>query len=90
MFFIPGWISNILLFITIVISAIQHVVLKRANPVTNLQFFMIAFALVMILVITFHNRDNPWLSLAFFAIAAGSLAYMIRQQRMLPPSRAFE
>ena len=51
---------------------------------------MIVFCLVMILIVAIYNRDNPWLSLAFFLIAVGSLGVMIRQHRMLPPNEAFE
>ena len=48
------------------------------------------FSLLMVLVITLYNRVNPWLSLGFFLIAAGSLGLMIRQLRMLPPMKRFE
>jgi predicted membrane channel-forming protein YqfA (hemolysin III family) len=90
MFFIPAWISNILLMITVYLAGFQHVQMKRPNPVANLQFVMIAFALAMIVIIALYNRENPWLSLAFFAIAVGSLLLMIRQMRTLPPIRTFE
>jgi hypothetical protein len=65
MVFIPAWVTNILFMITIYLSGFQHVRLRRPNPITNIQFFMIAFALVMIVIVTFYNRVNPWLSLAF-------------------------
>jgi hypothetical protein len=88
--FIPVWITNILFLITFYLSCFQHVQLRRPNPVTNLQFFMMAFSLLMILVATLYNRANPWLSLGFLLTAAASLALMVRQHRMLPPLRSFE
>jgi hypothetical protein len=87
MFFIPAWISNILLLVTCYLSGYQHVQLKRPNPVTNLQFFVMVFSLLMMVMVTLYNRENPWLSLAFFLIAVGCLGLMIRQNRMLPPTR---
>jgi hypothetical protein len=90
MFLIPWWLSNILLLTTCVLSAIQHVLLRRPNPVTNLQFFMMGFTLLMILIIAWNRTRNPWLSLAAFLIAVGCLGLMIRQQRMMPPTKSFE
>jgi hypothetical protein len=90
MFFIPTWLSNVLLMITIYISGFQHVQLRRKNPVANLQFVMMAFSLLMILLIALYNRESPWLSLAFFAISVLSLALMVRQFRMMPPLRSME
>jgi len=90
MFFIPGWISNILLLIACVLSGWQHSRLSRPNPVANVQFITMVFSLVMITVVTLYHGINPWLSLMFFLIAAGCLVSTIRQQRMLPPNRSFE
>ncbi len=90
MLFVPGWISNVLFIITCYLAGYQHVQLRQANPVLNLQFLMIVFSLVMVLVVVFCNRIDPWLSLAFFVISAGGLAVMIRQHRMLPPNKNFE
>jgi hypothetical protein len=90
MFFIPAWISNVLLLITCYISGFQHVQLRRPNPITNLQFFMMAFSLVMMVVVTMYNRENRWLSEAFFLIAVSCLGLMIRQFRMLPPMKPIE
>ncbi len=90
MFFIPAWVSNFILLGTCWLSGFQLVQLRRPNPVTNIQFVMILFCLVMVLIIALYNRVDPWLSLAFFLIAVGSLAVMIRQHRMLPPSKLFE
>jgi hypothetical protein len=90
MFFIPTWISNILLLVTCWLSGFQLVQLKRANPVMNIQFIMIVFSLLIVLIITLYNKTNPWLSLLFFLIAAGNLGVMIRQHRMLPPMKPFE
>lgn len=44
----------------------------------------------MMLIVAFYNSLNPWLSVAFFVIAVGSLAFMIRQNRTLPTMRQFE
>jgi hypothetical protein len=90
MFFIPAWVSNCLLLATCVLSGYQHSQLRRANPVTNIQFWMIVFAMVMIVTIATHARTNVWLSLGFFIIAVGCLGIMIRQNRMLPPNKRFE
>ncbi len=90
MVFIPTWVSNVLFLITIYISGYQHVQLKRRNPVTNVQFIMIAFALLMIIVGALYSHENAWLSLGFFVIAVACLGLMIRQHRTLPPTRRFE
>lgn len=90
MFFVPAWLTNILLLITCVLSAFQHWRLDRPNPVATLQFGMIVFAMLLILVVAFCNSINPWLSLVFFLVAAACLAYIIRQHRMLPPTKSFE
>jgi uncharacterized membrane protein len=90
MVFIPAWVSNVLFLITIYISGYQHVRLKRRNPVTNLQFVMIAFALLMIIFGAFYGHENAWLSVGFFTLAVACLGLMIRQQRTLPPTRRFE
>jgi len=90
MIFIPAWISNTLLLVACVLAGVQHVRLKRPNPVTNIQFVMMVFSMAMVLVVAFYNQENPWLSWAFFLIGAGSLAVIIRQQRMMPPMKPFE
>ena len=90
MFFIPAWVTNVLFLITCYLSGFQHVQMRRPNPVTNIQFFMIAFSLLMVLAVTLYNRANPWLSLAFLLIAVGCLGVMIRQHRMLPPMKPIQ
>lgn len=85
MFFISPYISNTLFIATIYLSGYQHVQLYKPNPIKTLQFFVIIFCLVMMLVVAFYNRVNPWLSWAFFIVAVGSLLFMIRQHRYLPP-----
>lgn len=90
MIFMPAWITNILFLVTIYLSGYQHVQLRRPNSVTNIQFLMMAFCLAMIVIVAFYNRVNPWLSLAFLVTAVTCLGVMIRQHRMLPPTRAFE
>jgi hypothetical protein len=89
MIVIPTRITNIVFLISFVLSACQHWWLNRENPATNLQFIVMVCSILMLLVVTL-NRTDPWLSLAFFLIAVGSLALSIRQHRKLPPSRAFE
>jgi hypothetical protein len=64
--------------------------LRRPNPVPSIQFVMVVFSLLMMLVVTMYNRTSPWLSLVFFFISAGNLGVMIRQHRMLPPMKPFE
>ena len=90
MFFILAWISSVLFLITCYLAGYQHVQLRRPNTVLNLQFLMIIFSLLMILVGTVYNHKDPWLSLAFFLVAAGGLIVMIRQHRLLPPNKNFE
>ena len=90
MFFVPAWITNFLFLITCYLSGFQHVQLKRPNPITNIQFFMMAFSLLMVLVVALYNRENRWLSMGFLLVALGSLGLMIRQLRYLPPLRRFE
>ena len=84
MFFIPGWITNILLLATAVLS-IQLRRLYRPNPASAPQFWMTVFCLVMTLVVTFTARRDPWLSLGFFIIALGCMLFIFRQHRYLPP-----
>ncbi len=88
--FISPYITNIIFLVTVYLSGFQHVQLRRPHPITNLQFFMMAFCLAMMLVVALYNRENAWLSLAFFVIALASLGLMIRQHRMLPPMKQFE
>lgn len=90
MIFIPAWITNILFFVTFYLSGFQHVQLRRPNPITNLQFFVMAFSLAMIVIVALYNRENPWLSLGFFLTAVSSLGLMVRQHRMLPPMKPFQ
>ncbi len=87
--FISPYITNTVFIVTVYLSGYQHVQLKRPNPL-NLQFWMIAFCLAMMLVVAFANDDNRWLSLGFFATSIGCLALMIRMHRMLPPRQPFE
>ncbi len=87
MFFIPGWISNILFMITIYISGYQHVRMKYRNSVKNLQFFIVFLSLVMIVLSALYSRESPWLSLAFFVVAVVDLVVILRQRRFMPPSR---
>jgi hypothetical protein len=90
MFFIPTWITNVLLFVTFYLLSFQHVQLRRPNPIMNLQFAMMVFTLAMILVTTFYNRESPWLSLTLFVLSVANLFLAYRQFRMLPPLRSIE
>jgi len=90
MFFIPIWITNFLFLAVGWLSGWQLMRLKRPNPVTNLQFVMAVFCIIMVVVVALYNRANPWLSLVFLLIAVGCLGVMIRRHRMLPPVKRFE
>ena len=90
MVFIPLWITNILLLITCWLAGFQLVKMQRPNPVTNIQFVMIVFCMLLVLVIVMNRITDPWLSFGVFVIAASCLGTMIRQHRMLPPSKPFE
>ncbi len=89
---IPFWISNLVFLATCVLAGYQHWRFNRENPVTNLQFMVIVFSILMMVVVLLYGRHHtdPWLSLAFFLIATCCLVLTIRQQRMLPPSKTFE
>jgi hypothetical protein len=60
--------------------------------VTNLQFVVMAFSMLMFVVVVLYNRHHadPWVSLAFFLIAVANLSLIVRQHRMLPPNKALE
>jgi len=90
MFFISPYLTNIMFLITIYMSGFQHVQMKRPNPITNMQFFLMVFSMVMVIVVAFYNRVNPWLSLAFFLAGAASLATAVRQLRFMPPLKPIE
>jgi nicotinamide riboside transporter PnuC len=90
MFFVPTWLPNVLFLGTFYLSCFQHVQLKRRNPVTNLQFVMMALTLLMILITTLYNRTNPWLSDGLFVASIAGLVLMFRQNRYLPPMKSFE
>jgi Flp pilus assembly protein TadB len=91
MFYIPIWISNLLLLVTCYLSGFQLVQMNRPNRIMNIQFLMIVFCLTMMVFITLSGRHgSPWMSLLFFIVAVSSLSVMIRQHRMLPPMKQFE
>jgi hypothetical protein len=89
---IPFWIPNVLFLVSSGIAGYQHSRLNRENPVTNVQFMVIVFSLLMMVVIVLYSRHHadPWLSLAFFLIAAGTFYLTLRQQRMLPHNKSLE
>ena len=88
MFFIPVWVSNVILLVTCVMSALQHVRLKRENPITNIQFFMMFFTMAMIWIVAVYD-DGVWISLGFFLMSAVCLIVMLREQRKMPPLKLF-
>jgi c-di-AMP phosphodiesterase-like protein len=90
MIFIPTWTSNFLLLGVCWLSGYQLVQLQRANPILTIQFGMVVFGLLMVLIITLYNKHNPWLSLVFFLIAITCLLVMLRQHRMLPPKKPLQ
>jgi tetrahydromethanopterin S-methyltransferase subunit E len=90
MIFIPTWTSNFLFLGTCWLSGYQIVQLKLANPIPTIQFGMVVFCLLMVLITTLKNKHDPWLSLVFFLIAIACLLVMLRQQRLLPPRRRLE
>jgi Ca2+/Na+ antiporter len=90
MIVIPTWITNCVILAGFVLSAYQHWRLNPENPVTNSQFVVMVFSILMLLVVTLFNRTDPWLSLALFLIAAASLFLTIRRHRKLPPSKAWQ
>jgi hypothetical protein len=90
MIYIPAWITNIIFLLAFYISLWEHVKMRRPNPVTNIQFFMMVFAPVMVLVVTFNNRKIPYISLGFFAVSVICLIVIYRQWRYLPPSRQWD
>ncbi len=92
MFFIPAWITNLVLFFACVISAYQHTRLNRQNPLATVQFGIIVLSLFIIVanvIVSRHNHD-PWVSLVFFLVAATIAIFAYRQFRMLPPNKLFE
>jgi hypothetical protein len=90
MFFVPIWITNFLLLGTCWLSGYQLVQLRRANPIPTIQFFMVLFSLLMVVLAALYNKVNPWLSLAFFLIAVTNLTVMIRRHRLLPPRKPLQ
>jgi len=90
MFFIPIWITNVLFLVTTVLAGFQHSQMNRENPILNIQFGVMSFSIVLMILVTLYNYENPWLALGFFLTAIGSLAITIRQNRMLPPRKRFE
>jgi hypothetical protein len=60
------------------------------KPTFNLQFFMAVFVLVMVLVVTFLDTSNVWLSLGFLVLSLACLGTMYRQMRYLPPKKRYD
>ena len=92
MFYVPIWITNLLLLLSAIFAGFQHSRLNRENPLTTIQTGIIIFAMGMIVAVVLytHAYPNPWVSLAFFLIAVVTFWVTVRQFRMLPPKRAFE
>jgi tetrahydromethanopterin S-methyltransferase subunit E len=74
------------------ISGWQLVRMGRDNPLTGMQFWLIIFCIVMMLVVNLTERKggHPWLSLVFFLLAVATLSFVIRQNRLVPPRRRIE
>jgi hypothetical protein len=91
MFFIPIWIPNVLFLLSCVLSGQQHWRLNRENPFATVQFGVIVFSMIMILVVVLYTRahPDPWMSLVFFLIAAATFVFTLRQFRMMPPRKAY-
>lgn len=89
MFMIPGWIANTVFLVTCYVSGFQHAKLARRNPILNIQFFMMAFSLVMLWLNLMYSYESPWVALGFFLLAAGSLGLMIYQFRRMPAKLPF-
>ncbi len=87
---IPGWIANVMFLVTCYVAGYQHVQFNRVNPVMNVQFFTMAFSLVMVVIVALYDKTDPWLSLVFLLIAVGCLGLTIRQHRLIPPRKPFE
>ena len=90
MFFIPTWITNILFLLAFYLSLFQHVRTREIKPTFNLQFFMAAFSLLMVLVVLFQNYRDPWLSLAFLVLALTCLGVLYSQMKYLPPKKRYD
>jgi hypothetical protein len=90
MFFIPIWITNVLFLISCVIAGYQHTRFNRENPFLNQQFITIVVSLILIVVNVLYNHVNVWLTLVIFLLSVIGLIMTLRQQRMLPPNKAFE
>ncbi|HVY14672.1 MAG TPA: hypothetical protein VHB27_05560 [Rhodopila sp.] len=90
MVFVPAVITNLIMIAAAVVSGFQHARLKYRNPVTNVQFAVMAATPVLILAVTLYNRASPYLSVVFLLIALAAMMLTIRQQRMIPPRRMNE
>jgi hypothetical protein len=85
MIFVPLWITNFILLGTCWLSGYQLVQLRRANPIPTVQFMMILFCLLVVLVGAIESKGKPWLSVVLLVIAIVNLVVMLRQHRLLPP-----
>ena len=79
------YVTNAIFLAIAYIAGYQHVQTRRLNPLSTVQFWMIVFALAMMLVVTLESRRGPWYSVGFFLIAVASLWFIIRRHRYLPP-----
>jgi FtsH-binding integral membrane protein len=69
------------------LSGWQHVQIGRLNPLGGIQFWLILFCIVMMIVVNFldSRQPNPWLTVLFFVIAVATFLFALRQNRMVPP-----
>ncbi|HVZ09991.1 hypothetical protein [Rhodopila sp.] len=90
MIFIPRWLTNIVFLVAFYLCLIEHVRFRFVKKPLNTQLFLAIFCAAMVLVVTFNNHRDPWLSIAFLIVALGCLAYTWRQWRYLPPKRRYD
>ncbi len=72
------------------VSCWQMVRIPRDNPITGMQFWVVVFCIVMMLLTIFLGRGDPWYSAGFFAVAVATLLLVLRQNRMVPPRNRIE
>ena len=87
---VSPYLINPIFMLTFYMSIYQHVQLKRPNPVLNLQFAMMVFSLLMVLIVALYSRTDPRVSWGFLVTAVVCAAVTYRQFRYLPPKRRYD
>lgn len=91
MVIIPPIVINPFFIAATAISGWQHVRMQRPSVMRNPQFAIMVFCPVMILITALNGRENashhpnPWVSLALLLIGIAALAFVWRQNRLVPP-----